>query len=184
MMRATFSRSAAPQVSTTSQWLWIGLTVLTLVASSGCSAPSSPDPQPQEPGQPPSTTTASDLVDATNAERSRAGMRSLTVNGRLMEAARVQAEQVAAAGRLEHTLPEARLPSLEDRLAAAGYDWQEAGENLAYGQRNAAHAVDTWMQSPGHRVNILSATFTEIGAGYVVDPTGRPYYVQVFGRQR
>jgi uncharacterized protein YkwD len=106
------------------------------------------------------------------------------MNAGLMEAAQIQAEQVAAAGRLEHTLPEARFPQLEDRLAAVGYDWQLAGENLAFGQRSAAAAVETWMQSPTHRSNIMSGSFTELGAGFVVDPTGRPYYVQVFGRPR
>jgi uncharacterized protein YkwD len=125
-----------------------------------------------------------DLVDATNAERGRAGVAALSANSQLMQAAQIQAEQVAAAGRLEHTLPDARLPGLEDRLRASGYLWQAAGENLAFGQRNAAHAVDTWMESPTHRANILSATFTEVGAGFVVDPLGRPYYVQVFGKPR
>jgi uncharacterized protein YkwD len=179
-------RSFGPRVSIASRWFSIGLLLVTIGSASACSVPSSPDPEPQPgPGPtPPSTRTAADLIEATNAERARTGVPALAMNGRLMEAAQIQAEQVAAAGRLEHTIADARLPSLEDRVAAAGYDWQYVGENLAFGQRNAAHAVDTWMQSPSHRSNILSALFTEVGAGYVVDPTGRPYYVQVFGKPR
>jgi uncharacterized protein YkwD len=122
------------------------------------------------------------MVEATNAERTRAGLATLRTNPGLAVAAEIQAEQVASAGRLEHVLPQARYPSLEDRLAAAGYNWRLAGENLAFGQMNAAGAVQTWMQSATHRANILNDEFTDVGAGYVVDPNGRPYYVQVFGR--
>ena len=52
----------------------------------------------------------------------------------------------------------------------------------AFGQRSAAKVLDSWMHSPGHRTNILNSNFTEMGAGYAVDRTGRPYYVQVFAR--
>jgi uncharacterized protein YkwD len=121
-------------------------------------------------------------VDFTNAERARAGLSALRTNTRLGEAARIQAEQVAVAGRLEHVLPDARYPRLEDRLDAAGYRWQVSGENLAFGQQSPAALVDTWMQSPGHRANILHTSFTEIGVAHLVDANGRPYYVQVFGR--
>ena len=79
-------------------------------------------------------------------------------------------------------MPDARYPRLEDRLAAAEYRWQAAGENLAFGQQSAAAVVAGWMQSPGHRANILHATFTEMGVAYLTDTNGRPYYVQVFGR--
>jgi uncharacterized protein YkwD len=158
--------------------------VLMILVLPGCFSPSSPDPQPAPAPAPPPPGTATALIEVTNSERAKAGLTALRMNAGLMEAAQIQAEQVAAAGRLEHTLPEARFPQLEDRLAAVGYDWQLAGENLAFGQRSAAAAVETWMQSPTHRSNIMSGSFTELGAGFVVDPTGRPYYVQVFGRPR
>ena len=61
-----------------------------------------------------------------------------------------------------------------------GYAWQAWGENLAAGQPTAADAVSTWMSSSGHRANILSTTFTELGGGYSTDAHGRAYYVQVF----
>ena len=158
--------------------------VLAIALLPGCFSPSSPDPQPGSTPAPPPPGAAMTLIEAANSERAKAGLADLRTNTGLMEAAQIQAEQVAAAGRLEHTLPDARFPQLEDRLAAVGYDWQLAGENLAFGQRSAAAAVETWMQSPTHRSNIMSSTFTELGAGFVVDPTGRPYYVQVFGKPR
>jgi hypothetical protein len=80
--------------------------------------------------------------------------------------------------------PGARYPSPPDRLAAAGYNWQAYGENLAFGQRDAARAVADWMASEGHRANIVNTTFTEIGAAYKTDGNGFPYYVEMFGKPR
>lgn len=159
------------------------LLLLTLAALTGCSGPTAPEPAPAPAPAPAALSAiALQVVDLTNAERTRAGLSVFRTNARLGEAARIQAEQVVAAGRLEHVLPDARYPRLDDRLDAAGYRWQAAGENLAFGQQNAAAVVDAWMQSPGHRANILHAAFTEIGVAHLVDASGRPYYVQVFGR--
>lgn len=101
-----------------------------------------------------------------------------------MRAAQLQAEQMAHASHMAHVLPDARYPRAEDRITAVNYRWQMLGENVAFGQPTAAKVVDSWMHSTGHRTNILNSTFTEMGAGYAVDRTGRPYYVQVFGRPR
>ena len=152
-----------------------------LTTLAGCS-PASPDRAPESETPAPLTGIVSQVVDLTNAERSHAGLMAFRANAQLGEAARIQAEQVVAAGRLEHVIPEARYPTLENRLDAAGYRWRAAGENLAFGQQDAAAVVNGWMQSPGHRANILHTTFTEIGVAHLVDANGRPYYVQVFGR--
>ena len=160
---------------------WIALAVA-LATAVACSTPSSPAPDPTPPPSPSVAETAAALVDLTNAERTRAGLAALRTSDALMRAAQIQAEQVAAAGRLEHTLPEARYPRMEDRLDAARYDWRSAAENLAFGQRSPAAAIEAWMALSGHRANILSETFTEMGAGYLVDSSGRPYYVQVFAQ--
>jgi uncharacterized protein YkwD len=124
------------------------------------------------------------IVDQTNAERRRAGLAVLRVEDRLAQAAQLQAEQTAATGRLDHVLPGAPYPQPEDRLAAVGYRWQAYGENLAFGYTDASSAVAGWMNSQGHRDNILSPAFTEIGVGQAFDRSGRPYYAQVFGRPR
>ncbi len=99
-----------------------------------------------------------------------------------MQAAQIQADQMARLGRIDHVLPDATYPRPEDRLAAADYHWQAYGENLAAGQRSPAEAMSSWMQSSGHRANILNTIYTELGTGYARDAGGRPYYVQVFGR--
>jgi uncharacterized protein YkwD len=122
------------------------------------------------------------LVDLANAERKREGLPPFRSNGRLMRAAQLQAEQVAKAGRLDHTVRGAKYPTLRDRVDAVDYEWTALGENLAYGQRSAAQATGTWMKSAGHRANILNRRFTEIGTAHLVDRRGRPYYVQVFAR--
>jgi uncharacterized protein YkwD len=154
-----------------------------MVAWTACVTPSSPDLVETPPGPAPAPSSVSSaLVDRTNAERTGAGLATLRADSRLMQAAQIHAEQMAAAGRMEHTLPDARYPRLEDRLAAVAYRWQAIGENVAAGQRDAAQVVQDWMGSSGHRANILNANFTEMGAGYIVDGSGRTYWVQVFAR--
>jgi uncharacterized protein YkwD len=167
---------------------WLGLAPALLILSiAGCSSPTAPDspstatapaPAPSLSGM------ASAIVDLTNAERRNGGLVELRAHTRLMQAAQLQADQVASLRRLEHVLPEATYPAPADRLAAAGYVWRAYGENLASGQRGASEAVSGWMASPGHRANIMNGTFTEIGVGFATDSTGRPYYAQVFGTPR
>jgi uncharacterized protein YkwD len=123
-----------------------------------------------------------EVVTLTNAERSDRGRTRLNANPQLMRAAQLHAEQMAHAGRLAHDLPDASYPRTEDRLAAARYRWQMYGENVAQGQSSAEEALRGWMNSAGHRKNILNPAYTELGAGYAVDRAGRPYFVQVFGR--
>jgi uncharacterized protein YkwD len=124
---------------------------------------------------------AADVITLTNGERVRHRRPALHASSRLMRAAQLQADQMAQAGHMEHVLPDARYPRAADRLAAVDYRWRAYGENVAFGQASAENVVDSWMHSRGHRTNILNSTFTEMGAGYAVDRTGRPYYVQVFG---
>jgi uncharacterized protein YkwD len=154
-----------------------------LLSSCTSSGPSSSDAPPVT-SSPASTPVARAVVDLTNAERTRAGIATLREEGRLAQAAQIQADQVARAGRLDHDLPGATFPRLQDRLSAVGYGWQATGENLASGQADAAAVVADWMRSQPHRENILNAAFTELGVGHTIDAAGRAYYVQVFARPR
>lgn len=124
------------------------------------------------------------MIDLANEERRRAGLPKLRRNDRLMRAAQAHAEQSAAAGRLAHVLTGTRYPRPEDRLAASAYQWSAFGENVALNQPSSAAATSAWMKSPGHRKNLLSPEYIEIGTGFAVDAAGRPYYVQVFGRPK
>lgn len=156
-----------------------------LLVLTACSSPTAPEPVGGAAAPPASSSAiAQAVVEATNAERTREGKPGLTVHARLAQAAQLHADQLVAAGRLDHVLSGATYPRPEDRLAAAGYAWQAWGENLASGQRTAQQAVDAWMASAGHRDNILNDRFTEIGVAVAADDGGRLYYVQVFGRPR
>ena len=124
----------------------------------------------------------SSIVDLTNVERTRAGVSPLRAEARLMKAAQLQAEQMASLGRMDHVLSSGPYPQPQDRLAAAGYRWRAFAENIAYGQRGPEQVTDSWMGSAGHRANMLSGAYTELGTGYAVDDRGRSYFVQVFGK--
>ena len=70
------------------------------------------------------------------------------------------------------------------RITRAGYTWRSYGENIAYGYSTAERVMEGWMNSSGHRANILKNNFTDIGVGYASDSRGRIYAVQVFGTPR
>ena len=150
------------------------LLILALLVTAACAGPTGPDglgaPAP-----------ISSILDLTNAERVRAGLPALRASSPLGQAAQIQADQTSKAGVLGHVLPNAPYPHPQDRLSAVGYQWQAWAENLAAGQPSAEAVVNGWMGSAGHRANILSPAFVEMGTGYAVDAHGRPYYVQVFG---
>jgi uncharacterized protein YkwD len=158
------------------------LLVWLLVLAAGCSSPAGPSGA--EAATPASAGAASDLASLTNAERRQAGLPPLVVSQSLMRAAQLQADQMASMGQMAHSLPGARYPEPQDRLAAVGYRWQAYAENVAYGQGSPASAMSSWMGSSGHRANILNRGLTEIGAAVANGSDGRPYWVQVFGTPR
>jgi uncharacterized protein YkwD len=163
--------------------------VVVCALSAGCGgSPIAPGDIPGVGGNPgsgsPTPEIATTIVRLTNDERAAAGIPALQTSSQLMQAAQLHAGQMASAQQMAHTLPDAPYPTVQDRLDAAGYRWQSYGENVASGYPSAAQAMSGWMQSSGHRANILNTGFTEMGAGYALDSTGRTYYVQVFGRPR
>lgn len=124
------------------------------------------------------------MIQLTNSERAAAGVPALSTNSRLVLAAQLHANQMAQLQQMEHNLSGATYPTPADRLAAAGYAWRTYGENIAFNYRSPEDVVRGWMGSSGHRANILSAAFTEMGAAVARDAQGRPYWVQVFGAPR
>jgi uncharacterized protein YkwD len=158
------------------------LLVWLLVLAAGCSSPAGPSGV--EAATPASSNAASELASLTNAERRQAGLQAFTVSQSLMRAAQLHADQMASMGQMAHSLPGARYPEPQDRLAAVGYNWQAYAENVAYGQGNPASAISAWMGSSGHRANILNPGLTQIGTAVANGADGRPYWVQVFGSPR
>jgi uncharacterized protein YkwD len=149
----------------------------------GCSSPVAPDALAAAGGGAAAAGVISaSIVDLTNVERARAGVAPLRANSKLMQAAQLQAEQMASLGRMSHVISDGPYPQPQDRLAAAGYRWRAFAENIAYGQTGPEDVTESWMTSPGHRTNMLNAAYTELGTGYAVDGRGRPYFVQVFGK--
>jgi len=158
------------------------LLLVWLLVLAGCSSPAGPSSV--EAGTPASSSAASALALLTNAERRQAGLPALAMSQSLMRAAQLHADQMASMGQMAHSLPGARYPEPQDRLAAVGYRWQAYAENVAYGQGSPASAMSSWMGSSGHRANILNPGLTEIGAAVANGSDGRPYWVQLFGNPR
>jgi uncharacterized protein YkwD len=121
------------------------------------------------------------VVRLTNAERARVDAPKLRPNDALMQAAQAYTAILAPGPCFEHTCQP--VPRLRDRLENAGYvDWQEIGENIAAGDRTPEGVVANWMDSPGHRANILKREYQETGVGVLRgDGKYRIYWVQVFG---
>jgi hypothetical protein len=117
------------------------------------------------------------IVDNTNALRRDAGLPELKINPLLMDTARKHAATMARVEKLEHRLFGKNSSA---RVEASGYKWTAVRENIALNLHDAAEAVDAWLKSDGHRVNIFANDVTEIGVGIATDSKGQPYYVQVF----
>jgi len=101
-----------------------------------------------------------------------------------MEAARIHAQQMAQFRRADHTISGAQYPDLLSRLRAVSYGYSNAAENVAWNQRDARSVVNGWMNSAGHRANILDRSLKEIGAAMARSSKGEPYWIQVFGTPR
>jgi uncharacterized protein YkwD len=122
------------------------------------------------------------IVALVNQQRVLNGLAPLVVNTKLVTMAEIHSQDMARLDQMEHDLPGAALPTLEDRAAYVGYSYSWLGENIAAGYPDAASVMAGWMASPGHRANILSPNFTEIGVAIAYDSAGQPYYTQVFGQ--
>ncbi len=126
-------------------------------------APPPTDPPATTPPAPPPPAGAADQVVAlVNAARADAGCGALRVDGRIVAAAQAHSDDMAANDYFSHDSLDGR--SFADRVRAAGYP-SPGGENIAQGQRSAQAVHDAWMNSSGHRANILNCGFTTIGVG-------------------
>ncbi|MFC9592138.1 sigma-70 family RNA polymerase sigma factor [Streptomyces sp. NPDC056944] len=124
-----------------------------------------------------SGSTQQEVISLVNSERAKAGCGPLTEHPLLTKAAQGHSDDMAARDFFDHTNPDGDGPG--ERVTAAGYAWSTYGENIAKGQSTPAEVMDSWMNSPGHRANILNCDFKEIGIG--LHTSGGPYWTQVFG---
>lgn len=116
-------------------------------------------------------------LDLVNAQRKQAGVAPLTLNPLLTKAAQSFADDMAAYNYFSHYGRDGSTPG--SRITAAGYKWSSYGENIAKGYASWQDAIRGWMNSPGHRANMLNARFKEIGLG-----VKNRVYVQDFATSR
>lgn len=125
------------------------------------------------------------ILAEVNAQRKKAGVPPLGANALLDRAAQRHAEDMLARGYFAHESPARK--TVRERAREAGYDWRAVGENIAEGQFTVDEVMRTWMDSPGHRRNILDPDFRELGVGLALGRSGSGYRVlwaQAFGTAR
>ena len=127
--------------------------------------------------------TESRIFDQINAQRRQQGLPALVYNPNLDRMAKIQARNMARLQKMAHVLPDADLPTLVDRARYVGYPYGRIAENVALGFPSAETVVEGWMNSKGHRANILNRDLVETGIGMARSTAGSLYYCQVFGRQ-
>ncbi|MBL9049565.1 MAG: CAP domain-containing protein [Tabrizicola sp.] len=131
---------------------------------------------------------ADTVLSAINAARAKAGCKPLRLDNRLVAAARSHARAMAEQNFFGHSGRDGSR--ISSRIRGQGYDFRSAAENIAAGQKSANAVVQSWMQSAGHRRNILNCRMTETGIAVVYQADDKPiggsryplryYWVQVF----
>lgn len=109
-------------------------------------------------------TLQSRLLTLSNLARTREGAPPLCANALLEQVAQSHAEAMAYGGYFDHIDTQGR--GVGARLLAAGYNYRWCGENISAGKKQPEHIVQWWLESEGHRMNILKPEFTEAGFGY------------------
>ncbi|OLO25335.1 sporulation protein [Alkalihalophilus pseudofirmus] len=115
------------------------------------------------------------VVELTNAERAKHGLAPLSMDEQLSQVARQKSLDMKQNNYFSHQSPTYGSPF--DMMRQFGVNYRSAGENIAMGQRSPEEVVNAWMNSDGHRKNILSSSFTHIGVGHVAQGN---YWTQMF----
>ena len=117
----------------------------------------------------------SEVIRLVNEIRVQNGLKALTANWELSRVARYKSEDMVKNRYFSHNSPTYGTPF--QMMRSFGLSYRTAGENIAYGQRTPAAVVDAWMNSSGHRANILNSSYTQIGVGYCASGN---YWTQMF----
>ena len=119
------------------------------------------------------------VLELVNAERAKHGLKPLSWDNALANVARAHSQDMANRGFFSHNNPDGKTPF--NRIQAAGISYRSAGENIAAGQKTPQEVVNAWMNSEGHRANILNNNYTKLGVGYVSSSSGyKTYWTQNF----
>jgi uncharacterized YkwD family protein len=143
-------------------------------------APASEQPKTEQPAQAEAQNSQlsqfeQQVVELTNQERAKQGLPALKVDTELSKVAREKSKDMQAKNYFSHTSPTYGSPF--DMMKQFGIEYSSAGENIAMGQPSPEEVVKAWMNSDGHRKNIMSSDFTHIGVGYVENGN---YWTQMF----
>ncbi|MEC0272884.1 CAP domain-containing protein [Peribacillus frigoritolerans] len=106
-----------------------------------------------------------EVVKLTNAEREKQGLAALKIDTELSKVARIKSQDMKDKNYFDHNSPTYGSPF--DMMKQFGISYKTAGENIAQGQQTPEEVVQAWMNSQGHRENIMNSSFTHIGVGYV-----------------
>lgn len=154
-------------------WCWIPSCEQPSCPSETPDTPAQPDipetpEQPDDPGSVPGVLAyEQEVVRLVNAERASYGLPALSIRADLCQYARVKSQDMHDSGYFSHTSPNYGSPF--DMMKSFGITYSHAGENIAMGYSTPEAVVSAWMNSEGHRANIFSASYTELGVGYVAD---------------
>lgn len=119
-----------------------------------------------------------EVVRLVNVERSKAGLMALKQNWQLSRVSRYKSQDMIDKNYFSHESPTYGSPF--KMMETFGLKFSSAGENIAMGQRTAAEVVKGWMNSSGHRANILNPSYAEIGVGLAKTKSGVCYWTQMF----
>lgn len=119
-----------------------------------------------------------EVVALVNVERAKEGLSPLTINTNVQTAAMVRAKECEQL--FSHTRPDGS--SFATALKEQNVSYKSAGENIAWGQKTPEEVMNAWMNSAGHRANIMNPNFTTIGVGYYENAKGTDYWCQLFTR--
>ncbi|TQR13366.1 hypothetical protein FG383_12605 [Psychrobacillus soli] len=103
------------------------------------------------------------VVDLTNQERAKAGLKALQIDTKLTQSAQAKSQDMKNKNYFSHTSPTYGSPF--DQMKSFGITYKSAAENIAMGQPSATEVVKAWMESPGHKANIMNPSYTHIGVG-------------------
>ncbi|MBS4209852.1 CAP domain-containing protein [Bacillus sp. FJAT-50079] len=140
--------------------------------------PASPQPTEQKPAEQTNSQLSAfeqQVFELTNQERAKNGLAPLKIDLELSKVAREKSRDMSVNKYFDHNSPTYGSPF--DMMKKFGITYRSAGENIAMGQRTPEEVVNAWMNSSGHRANILSTNFTHIGIGYVANGN---YWTQQF----
>lgn len=124
------------------------------------------------------TSLESEVIRLVNVEREKAGRSALRGNSEISRIARLKSDDFIKNNYFSHTSPTYGSPF--DMLKSFGINYTAAAENIASGQRTATEVMNSWMNSSGHRANILDSTYNQIGVGVAKDSSGKTYWTQMF----